>query len=121
MGSISCAAQLPRPGKVRPDTVAVKSYICRGQDWRLQAIFHWTPKLHRKEVSLRSVLCTGARLLTLGYRLAYAEMRLIIARLVWEFDIELRDKQKNWTDQEVYWSWKKPALMVQLHERALAK
>jgi hypothetical protein len=47
-------------------------------------------------------------------------MRLVIARLVWEFDIELHDKQTDWTDQEVYWSWKKPALMVQLRERGAA-
>ena len=56
-------------------------------------------------------------LLTYCGRLAYAEMRLVIARLAWQFEIELVDKETDWMDQEVYWSWKRPALMVRLRER----
>ncbi|MCJ1392865.1 hypothetical protein MMC18_005737 [Xylographa bjoerkii] len=62
-------------------------------------------------------LSTSALRARLIIRLAYAEMRLILARLAWQFEIELVDQETDWTDQEVYWSWKKPALMVRLRER----
>ena len=47
-------------------------------------------------------------------RLAYAEMQLIIARLLWGFDIELVDKDVIWTDQKIYWSWLRTPLMMKL-------
>ena len=53
------------------------------------------------------------------YRLAYAEMRLIIARLAWQFEIELLHRDVDWTDQKVYWSWQKPALMIRLKDRVI--
>ena len=34
----------------------------------------------------------------IGLYLAYAEMRIILARLIWNFDMELCDESKNWTD-----------------------
>ncbi|MCJ1270923.1 hypothetical protein MMC22_010820 [Lobaria immixta] len=47
---------------------------------------------------------------------AYTEMRLIITRLLWNFDIALCDESKEWTDQDVYLMWHRPALMMQLSE-----
>jgi cytochrome P450 len=47
--------------------------------------------------------------------LAYAEMRLIIAKVLFSFDLELVDKSQDWFEgQKVYTLWQKPSLMVQL-------
>jgi cytochrome P450 len=47
--------------------------------------------------------------------LAYAEMRLILAKVLWHFDMELVDKEKDWMkDQKVFTLWDKPSLMVKL-------
>ena len=48
--------------------------------------------------------------------LATAEMRLILARIVYNFDLELMSDSREWaTDQEHYWIWQKPELHVKLH------
>ena len=47
-------------------------------------------------------------------RLAYAEMQLILARMLWNFDIELVDKERVWTDQAAHWSWVKTPLLMKL-------
>jgi hypothetical protein len=42
-------------------------------------------------------------------------MRLIIARLIWNFDIELADKDRDWfQDQKVFFLWEKRPLMMKL-------
>lgn len=46
--------------------------------------------------------------------LAYAEMRTIFARLVYNFDMELVDPSSNWMDQPVFFLWTKPPLDVYL-------
>lgn len=47
--------------------------------------------------------------------LAYAEMRLILAKMVWSFDLELDQSSANWIeDCKVFTLWKKPALNVHL-------
>ncbi|KAL4809783.1 benzoate 4-monooxygenase cytochrome P450 [Aspergillus unguis] len=52
----------------------------------------------------------------LGKSLATAEMRLILARIVYNFDLELMSDSREWaTDQEHYWIWQKPELHVKLH------
>lgn len=56
----------------------------------------------------------------IGQALAYAEMRLILARLIWKFDMELCDDSKEWLkDQKNYVLWEKPALHMRLVERAV--
>lgn len=53
--------------------------------------------------------------LTLGAgSLAYAEMRLILARLLWKFDLELMPESRNWSDQKIYTLWEKGAINVKL-------
>lgn len=55
----------------------------------------------------------------IGQNLAYAEMRLILARLAWRFDMELCDDSKDWLkDQKNYVLWDKPDLLMRLKERA---
>lgn len=42
-------------------------------------------------------------------------MRLIMAHLLFEFDLELQQGSGAWLDQKVYTSWEKKPLMVKLH------
>ncbi|KAL8413125.1 hypothetical protein RB596_009612 [Gaeumannomyces avenae] len=50
----------------------------------------------------------------IGKNLAYSEMRLILARLLYSFDLELVDKDKDWFDQKTFVLRDKPALNVYL-------
>ncbi|CAK7200233.1 hypothetical protein SEUCBS139899_002924 [Sporothrix eucalyptigena] len=55
----------------------------------------------------------------IGKNLAYAEMRLILARILWNFDIELDPRSANWFERnEVFLLWEKPELFIKLRERA---
>jgi hypothetical protein len=43
-------------------------------------------------------------------------MRLIVAKVLFNFDLELVDKTTDWLkDQRVFTLWEKPSLMVKLH------
>jgi len=46
--------------------------------------------------------------------LAYAEMRLILARVIFNFDMRIADESRNWMDQKVWNLWKKGPLLVHL-------
>lgn len=50
------------------------------------------------------------------YRLAYAEIRLILARVLWNFDMELDPSSTNWADQKTYFLWEKRPLKVRLSQ-----
>ncbi|KAH8664178.1 putative P450 monooxygenase [Xylariales sp. PMI_506] len=52
----------------------------------------------------------------IGRNLAYAEMRLVVANLVWHFDLESAvPAGQNWIDQKVFMVWDKLPLPVKLH------
>lgn len=57
----------------------------------------------------------------IGKNLAYVEMKVIMARLVWHFDVELESSssgandEDDWFDQKVYTIWEKKPLWVKLH------
>ncbi|KXJ88135.1 averantin oxidoreductase [Microdochium bolleyi] len=54
----------------------------------------------------------------IGRNLAYAEMKIVLARLLWEFDVEYcGPKGDDWLDQPIYVVWQKKPLMVKLHPR----
>ncbi|KAJ5591827.1 uncharacterized protein N7459_002196 [Penicillium hispanicum] len=53
----------------------------------------------------------------LGKNLAYCEIRLILCKLLYNFDLVLCRESAKWTDQKVYFLWDKPALMVTLKDR----
>jgi cytochrome P450 len=53
----------------------------------------------------------------IGRNLAYNEMRLILARVLWNFDIELCEESRHWNEQKAYILWEKPALMCLLRVR----
>ena len=53
----------------------------------------------------------------LGKNLAYHEMRLILAKLIWHFDFGLADEQAgedDWLDQRVLTFWEKRPLRVKI-------
>jgi cytochrome P450 len=50
----------------------------------------------------------------IGRNLAYAEMRLILAKILYNFDLELDEKTGDWTDQKVFILWEKHPLLVKL-------
>jgi cytochrome P450 len=55
------------------------------------------------------------KVLTCANSLALAEMRLILAKVLFSFDLELLDKSGTWmSSQKVFTLWQKPDLMVEL-------
>ncbi|KIW76458.1 hypothetical protein Z517_11204 [Fonsecaea pedrosoi CBS 271.37] len=52
----------------------------------------------------------------IGMNMAYSEIRLIVCKLLWRFDLKLAACHQggNWLDQEMYTLWEKPSLMVEL-------
>jgi hypothetical protein len=46
--------------------------------------------------------------------LAYGEMRLIVSKLIWNFDMELQQESQNWSNQLTYNLWSKGELNVKL-------
>jgi len=55
------------------------------------------------------------------HSLSYSEMRLILARMLWNFDMRLDDDSKGWLDtQKAFLLWQKPALNVHLTPAARA-
>ena len=55
----------------------------------------------------------------LGRNLAYLEMRLILAYLLWHFDFETEGKAWRWEDQKTWILWEKKPLNVRIRERAV--
>ena len=49
--------------------------------------------------------------------MAYSEMRSILARMLWHFEMELCDESLGWIDQKVHVLWQKPELKVKLSKR----
>lgn len=74
-------------------------------------------------ISLVSVLFTKDNPLAdfrLFRSLAYAEMRLILARLIWNFDMTLAENSKGWYERnQVYLLWEKGPVNVVLVPRDL--
>ncbi|KAH8763959.1 putative cytochrome P450 monooxygenase [Hyaloscypha sp. PMI_1271] len=54
----------------------------------------------------------------LGKNLAYAELRLIVPRTLWNFDLELMPDSQNWHAVQKCWSlWQKPDLNIKFKLR----
>lgn len=58
----------------------------------------------------------GIKELTWYRSLAYVEMRLLLTRLLWKFDLELMPESKDWYDQKIYIIWEKNELKIKLKE-----
>ncbi|KAF5681251.1 cytochrome P-450 monooxygenase [Fusarium heterosporum] len=50
----------------------------------------------------------------IGKNLAHNEMRLLLTRLLWKFDLEILPENKGWFDQRVFVFWEKRGLQVKL-------
>ncbi len=50
----------------------------------------------------------------IGLKLAYAEMRIVVARVVYSFDLRLADDKDrfDWGEQNTYITWEKRPLKV---------
>lgn len=53
----------------------------------------------------------------IGQNMANYEMRLIMAKLLLAYDLELEEESTNWHDQKCYALWIKPPLMVRATPR----
>jgi len=53
----------------------------------------------------------------IGKNLAWAELRSILGKLLWNFDIEVCEESRNWVNQKTFILWEKPPLYVQLTSR----
>ncbi|KAJ5334645.1 isotrichodermin C-15 hydroxylase [Penicillium brevicompactum] len=53
----------------------------------------------------------------IGRNLAYVEMRLILTRIIFNFNLELTEPEVDWRDQKCYTLWTKKPLMVKISER----
>ncbi|KAF3045478.1 hypothetical protein E8E12_007001 [Didymella heteroderae] len=51
----------------------------------------------------------------LGKNMATHEMRLILAKVLWSFDLELYNQHNDWLDQKLFLTWEKMPLMVKLN------
>ena len=59
---------------------------------------------------------------TIRRRVAGAEMRLIMCKLLWLFDLQASEDMKpGWADQLVYLRWQKTPLIVRLIPRDIPK
>lgn len=55
----------------------------------------------------------------IGKNLAWVQMKSILAKLIWSFDLELSDKNHgDWTDQKVYFVNEKLPMYIKLRPRA---
>ncbi|KAF4498270.1 Isotrichodermin C-15 hydroxylase [Fusarium agapanthi] len=52
----------------------------------------------------------------IGKNLAYTEMRLLLARMLWKFDLEAVPTEKDWYDQKIFFLWEKGGLPIKLQE-----
>ncbi|KAH7062264.1 cytochrome P450 [Macrophomina phaseolina] len=50
----------------------------------------------------------------IGQNLAYHEMRMILAKVLWNFDIELCPESAGWMNQKIWSLWAKPPLWVKV-------
>ncbi|KAK5119344.1 hypothetical protein LTR85_007700 [Meristemomyces frigidus] len=56
---------------------------------------------------------TGPRV-CLGRNMAYHEIRIILAKVLWNFDLQLCSESDDWIDQKIYIFWDKGPLYCQL-------
>jgi cytochrome P450 len=53
----------------------------------------------------------------IGKNLAYAEMKMMVTRVLFQFDMEQAEPKKIWQDQRAFTIWEKSPLMVRLTDR----
>ena len=71
-----------------------------------------TASVASRSPRIRTLFCAGLIANSKPSSLAYAEMRLILARVIYNFDMQLVDEDHDWMDQKVYILWIKHKLEV---------
>ena len=84
--------------------------------WLSESITDEKSPFHNDNREARQPFSVGARN-CIGKNLAFSEMRQILARVLWNFDLELVDKEADWADQKTYVVWAKGALNCVIRER----
>ncbi|EFQ36369.1 cytochrome P450 [Colletotrichum graminicola M1.001] len=54
----------------------------------------------------------------MGKHMAYVEIRMIMVKMLWNFDLKLCDEDEDWLDQPVFLVFKKRPLMVKVRPRS---
>lgn len=98
-------------------------------DMRLTIRMHYSPlasgqgtaSVASKDIHASLAVSNALLTLILFFSLAYVEMRLILARMIINFEMELAEPDFDWIDQKVYNLWEKPPLMLKLLPRDIAK
>ncbi|KAK4445140.1 cytochrome P450 monooxygenase rdc4 [Podospora aff. communis PSN243] len=109
------------PGGTR---VAVTSYAASRSEenfWDAEDFVpeRWLGEDERYGMDKREVVqafSVGARN-CLGQSLAWHEMRLILAKIIWNFDMELMEGSERWNEQKCFVLWSKGPLMVRMVPR----
>ncbi|KAI2473609.1 cytochrome P450 ClCP1 [Annulohypoxylon bovei var. microspora] len=74
--------------------------------------FMGDPKFKSDQLDAMQPFSVGPRN-CIGRNMAYAEMRLILARIIFNFDMTIDEDSRRWIkEQQAYILWKKPALNV---------
>ena len=58
-------------------------------------------------------------LLLISNSLAYIQIRLTLAKMLFNFDFELCEQSKNWISHRTFLLWEKVPLMVRLTDRVV--
>jgi hypothetical protein len=71
------------------------------------------------QFSILKLLCTAHGLIC--HRIFLAETRLILSKMIWNFDLEMVDQNDwNWMNQKAYLVFEPKPLMVKLKEKGSA-
>lgn len=95
--------------------MAWRPNICKRRQGGIPAVPAWPPRLHREKVCHPGLLNYPSSDADPEHSLAYVEMRTILARVIWSFDMKISDGSLDWMPkQKVYLLWKKGPLNVYL-------
>lgn len=94
------AAGCSTPFLTGPITALAKSKHLHALSANILAIVSMTPVLTMSPQKTNS--------------LAYAEMRLILARLLWSFELEMLPESKSWDQQKTFLLWDKGPIQVKV-------
>ena len=102
-----------------PDTFAPERFLPKSHPYAQPELFSKDDQTAFQPFGLGSRGC-------IGRHLAYAEIRLILARLVWRFNMELDEVRlireqgtAEWVDQKSYRFWERRPLWVWLRARKI--
>ncbi|KAF1968697.1 cytochrome P450 monooxygenase-like protein [Bimuria novae-zelandiae CBS 107.79] len=117
-GKMVCGIFIPKG-----TTIGVTSYAASRSSYNFKHPDVFAPQRHLDDPEFkddnRSVIqpfSVGPRN-CIGQTMAWLELRAILAKLLWHFDIELMEESRRWDEHKVFVLWDKPALMVKLKER----